>query len=306
VRLAADAEIGPDPFNDTPAKIDWTSTAAPTIGAVTAGHLLGYSLDGSGEINAIDNTATSVAAASVNIESSKVVQIGGTDYDLKSDAVIMTYDGVPTTPDSVATVADLKIGACTGTAVQYILNDKNDVVAMYIEKGDATTVNDAIYGVINTKTTAKNADGDKVYKYTGFIDGTAFSYKTDTNMANQAAGTFGVYGFKLDSSNQITDIVDLSATQYNQASPDTNGYLVKDMTIGSLSTDKTVATDKNDVNAKYTIADNAVVYKYDADNDTYTVGKLSSLKKDYTVSLFVTNGDDSDSGNATIVIYQED
>ena len=299
-------------LNDDLKDIDWNSKSVPTEGALYEGNMIGYSLDSNGDIDEIDNTAvtynTSAAIASVvKISSSKVLVISGKSYTIDSDCVVMTYDskGI-TSPDDVAKPSDLETGwVATGSAVTVIFNDDKDVVALYVSNDYADASDDAIYGVINKKTSAKDDDGDKVNKYTGFIDGTAFTYKDsdsmDTNSDTPKTHFFGVYGFELDSSDVITKIIDLTADKYDK--DESSGFIVKDAPISDVNSDKTIITIGKD--DKYTIDDKAVVYKYDKDDKEFTVSKLSALRKDYIVSLFDTKDDDAD-GVASVVIYMED
>ena len=71
---------------EDPAKIDWTTTGGLTIGAVTAGGLIGYSLDSSGSIDAIDNTY--MTSSSIVFQSSKVLG----KYGIDTEVVIFTYN----------------------------------------------------------------------------------------------------------------------------------------------------------------------------------------------------------------------
>jgi hypothetical protein len=286
-----------------PADIDWTSAGATTISAVTTGALIGYSLDSNGDIDAIDNTVDEFAANTV-FKSSKLV--GNKTID--SNAVVFTYDGAFASANpadyDVAALGDIDAGTVISTATQpamYILNDDGKVAALFIGSDFADTESDALYAVFNTRTTT-TTDGDAVYKFTGFVDGTAFTYKTDdqsnggthTNY-NGLAGVFGVYAVTLDASNQITKIDDLGA--YSKG----NTGLVANGVVDALGSSNTVFTIGGQ---KYVAADDAVVYKYDANKDTFTVSKLSAIDDTDTAMLYDTKGDDAD-GIANIVIFQE-
>ena len=58
---------------------------------------------------------------------------------------------------------------------------------------------------------------------------------------------------------------------------------------------------------KYTIDEDAVVYKWDDSDEEFTVSKLSALRDngDFYVCLYDTKGEDAD-GIATVVIFYED
>ena len=299
-------------FADDTDEIDWTSDSATTIDGIVTGALIGYSLDSNGNIDSVDNTYTTFPAAQVVIQSSKVIKLGASlkAYSIDENCVVMTYDGNMNNPDGVATRNDLDPGAATGT-VAVILNGDGEVIALYIENDAARSYDDMIYGVINKRTTTKNSDGETVYKYTGFIDGTAFTYLTVESGDKIDAGQFGVYGFELDSKDAINDITDLTknsqeydGTNHGSNKDGYNGWITRSFVIGDTNSDKTVIT-STDGKTKFTIDEDTVVYKYDAKDDEFSVSKLSSLRKNYIVSLFDTKGKDAD-GNASVVIYQED
>ena len=303
---------------EDPDDIDLTENTTTTFASVvTEGGLIGYSLDSNGDIDSIDNSVDTFAAETI-FKSSKVV--GGMSID--PDCVVFTYDGTFGTIGNltadpadfdVSSLSDIDAGQniydyATAPAF-YILNDDGDVAAMFISSDFADAADDDIYGVVNSRKSTKDDGGDTVYKYTGFIDGTAFTYVTtdDTNGDGDNAYTFyngtvfGVYAFTLDSSDAISAISDLD--DYNAAG-DTSRILNETNnaeTITDLGSDNTVITTAAD---KYTVADDAVVYKYDTDDDEYTVSKLSAIDEGDVVSIYDTKGEDYD-GIGSVVIFIE-
>lgn len=289
--------------------IDWTTPSGYVVTtedavALDAGDLIGYSLDSNGEIDGLNVKTTSTNNAT--LQSSKVLMNGSTSVKIDSAVVVFTYDG---TDYDLANIADIDAGTTIANATyaaQYIMNDDNTkIVAMFINKGLAKVSSDDVYGVINARTTSTDADGDAVYKFTGFIDGTAFTYKTDDDDAgfkSYGKKMFGVYAFEVDSNNQITEIKTL-ATSWN---PSANVYqsarLAVADTVSDLDDDNTVITTTS--HGTFTAADNAVVYKYDTKDGEFSVSKLSSIDKGDTVTLYDTKDDDAD-GVATVVIYIE-
>jgi len=308
--------------------IDWTSAAATAVTntAVSAGALIGYSLDSDGDIDAIDNTVR-WATANTNFQSTKVLKLDGKSYSIDSDAAVFTYKGQWTVgastlgtiadPDDydVASLSEVETGSIASTTAPafYIINEDGKIAALFLEEAYVDKEDDAVYGVFNGRTST-TTDGDKVYKYTGFIDGAAFTYKTDNqdNDVKQVGGLspvglFGVYGITLDASDQITKIEALSYSA-NIPSPEESYMIVQNKEITDLSSDKTVITVATD--GKFTIADDAVVYKWDADDEEFEVSKLTALRATragdkYYVSLYDTKGDDAD-GIASVVIFYED
>ena len=290
-----------------PADIDWTSTGATTISAVTTGALIGYSLDASGDIDAVNNTVAQFAANTV-FKSSAVVG----NKSIADNAVVFTYDGAYASADpadyDVATLGDIDAGTVISTASQpamYILNSDGKVAALFIGSNFADTESDAQYAVINSRT-ATTTDGSDVYKFTGFIDGTAFAYKTNDQSNEGTHGgytgltkTFGLYSVTLDASKQITKIDNM--VQYVK---DTNSGWVNNATAELITALNSNHTQITTAGGKYPVADNAVVYKYDKDDQTYTVSKLSSIDKGDSVMLYDTKGKDAD-GIANVVIFQE-
>jgi hypothetical protein len=288
---------------ENPADIDWTTTGGLTIGAVTTGGLIGYSLDSNGKIDAVDNTY--MTSSGIVLKSAKL--LGNNPID--SEAVVFTYNGSMSNTESfdVASLSDIDPGTAVATAASpaaFILNRDGDVVALFIEDDFADAADDAIYGVINSRKTTSNDDGKKVYKFTGYIDGTAFTYKTDAGSTGFDGFTskFGVYAITLDSSGLIAGIaaLDLDGTD---ADGNTCSYFLNTSDAAEVITE--LAFDNTVISAggeKYTVSDDAAVYKYDTSDKAYTVSKLSALRRGSTVSLYDTKGKDAD-GIATVVIY---
>jgi len=287
-------------FADDADELDWVHNGT-TIDAITTGALVGYSLDSDGNVDAFDTTA--IEGSAYKIQSSKVMSITSsgvsTSYAIDANAVVFTYNTTTKTTASydVANLSDLKAGTYAYDAS--IILDDGKVVAMFVHETSVDAKEDAVYGVFNTRTNAKTGDDD-VYRFTGFIDGTAFSYKTDDRSGfNNLVGVFGVYKITIDANDVITAVAPLN----DKFDPEnSSGYVVKNAVIESLNSNKTVITDDND--DMWTIADDAVVYKYDKADKEFSVSKLSSLRPGYTVTLYDTKGKDAD-GIATVVIYFE-
>ncbi|MDD4565832.1 MAG: hypothetical protein PHE79_10210, partial [Eubacteriales bacterium] len=291
-----------------PADIDWTDSTVTTIAAVTTGALIGYSLDSDGDIDAINNTVKIATNGAVLKSASIFENIGIAD-----NAVAFTYTGTPTavTTYDVVNIADIEKGSVlcyTATApAYYILNEDGDVAALFVESALANVDDDAVYGVINSRT-ATSTDGDDVYKFTGFIDGTEFTYKTDdrTNTGvtghtsyGDFAGEFGIYAITLDATDTITKI-DVIA-QYVK---DTNSGWINAATEEVVTALASSNTKISTASGMFPVADNAVVYKYDVDDEEFTVGKLSAIDEGDSVMLYDTDGTDAD-GIADVVIYHE-
>lgn len=302
-------------LEDAADEVDWTtapgmSLAAATAAAMTTGELVGYSLNSDGEIDAVDVSATS---GSINFQSTKVLTFGGNSYSIDSDAVVFTYNtSITATGDyDVATLADVIKGTLTGTSYM-ILNGDGDVVALFIEETNVDVDDDDVYGVFNTRSSIKVGD-DQAYKFAGFIDGTAFTKKTDDRDSafNGKAEAFGVYKITVDANDVITDVARLTDTsdttnglKLKTSSADgRSGLILAAALITDTNSDKTIITVTG--GAKYTIADDAVVYKYDADDKEFSVAKVSNLRTNYTVALYDTKGEDAN-GVASVVIYIED
>jgi len=305
---------------DDATEIDWTTNAAhsltgatkTTVPALTVGLLAGYSLDKDGKVDAL-NISSGALGTTVDavLKSSKVLSDGVRSYNVDSAAVAFTYEGSITNTGSydVANIKDIDAGtviANTASPGAFILDDDGNVEAIFVNKDLAKISSDAVYGVLNTRATAKDASGDAVYKYTGFIDGNTFTYKTDDQATDVkwdlSKGLFGVYAITLDANKEITKIEtlkDVSTTsKVSKLVNDTKGAEI----IKSLDEDNTVVT--TTTGGKYTIDDKAVVYKYSKKDKEFTTAKISSLDDGDTIALYDTKDDDYD-GVATVVIYIE-
>jgi len=291
-------------FADDTDEIDYVSGATDGSSVVTKGALIGYTLDANGDIEKIDDTVTSAATGDVTFQSTKVLKVGTKSYSIDANAVVFTYStdaATYTNSYDVVKLSEVETGTITGTTY-FILNKDGKVAALFIEEGNVDVDEDYEYGVFNTRRNVKNDDDKAVFKFTGYIDGTAFTKLTDdrAGVYNGIAGVFGLYEITIDANDVITDVDSLHDRPWTDGD---SGHVALNKVIASTNTDRTVITDIN--GDKWTIDEDAVVYLYDADDEEFTVSKLSALKKDYTVSLYDTKGDDAD-GIATVVIYFED
>ncbi|MDD3200225.1 MAG: S-layer homology domain-containing protein [Eubacteriales bacterium] len=296
-------------FADDVADIDWVTSPAgfnTTFSGITTGALIGYGLDSEGDIDTVDLTANRYdnTSGTTSYQSTKVMSVGGASKSIDSNAVVFTYDTTISAISKydVAGISEVKKGSIVSSTQPafIILNDDGKVAAMFIEKSFVDADDDDVYGVLNTRTNAKSGD-DTVYKLTGFIDGTAFSKMTDKRTSSyEKEGLFGVYKITVDANDVITGVAPLSSAP---AVDNASGIIAAAAVIDSLNSDRTVITAVG--GAKYTVADDAVVYLYDEADDEFSVSKLSALRKDYTVSLYDTKGTDAD-GIASVVIYFED
>jgi hypothetical protein len=293
--------------------IEWTTNSnihltAVTSTALTTGALIGYSLDSDGNIDAMNVSTEALTAPT--FQSTKVLKNGGISYKINSDAVVFTYGsgGMTDTGNyDVCDLADVDTGTLSETTI--ILDDDGNISALFISEANADVNQDDIYGVFNKKYSTTDDDDDAVYRFAGFVDGTAFSYKTDdeTNVTGLSYANlvdndhqFGVYAITLDSSDLITEVNAL-AYSTTLATDEASGMITQHAsTLNDLDEDNTIMTftDGN----KYTVADDAVVYEYDEDDEVFTVSKLSSIDDNDTVSLYDTKGDDAD-GIASVVIF---
>ena len=286
-----------------------------TTAAITTGALIGYSLNGAGEVDTFDMTA--FAPNGAYFQSTKVLKVTGTagfngTYDIDSDAVVFTYKTSKTDIENydVVKLTEVEKGDIVGgTSPASIIVDDGDVVALFVWEGFTDAEDDDVYGVLNTRTIAPNSSGDQVYKYKGFIDGTAFTLLTDSKSGTNYAGKFGVYAITKDSSGDITRITDLALAEFDRDNESgiingvtTTGGPGAAETITDINSDKTVVTTAT---GKYTIDDEAVVYVYDKSDKEFEPAKLGNLRKGYTVTLYDTKGEDAD-GVASVVIYIED
>lgn len=293
------------------AKIDWftLTSGAPTASAVTAGKLIGYGLDSNGDIKALDLRTTS---ASVKLQSSKNIIVGGVSKDLLSNAVVFTYKNDPTAIDDydTAKVSEVLKGVNMTSPASVIYNKDGKVAALFVDEANVDVKEDSVYGVFNVRGTKKSGD-DTIYRFTGFIDGATFTKLTDDDSSADYDGrvrVFGVYKIKVDANDVITEVDDIenAVTAKTKTVDGVSGNILGANTseqITALNSDRTVVTVGS---GSYTIADDAVVYKYDPNGGDarYSVSKVSALRNGYTVSLYDTKGDDAN-GIASVVIYIE-
>ncbi|HWQ78966.1 MAG TPA: S-layer homology domain-containing protein [Anaerovoracaceae bacterium] len=277
---------------------------------ITKGALIGYSLDSSGDIDTIDVTSkvfSGTGSEEVTFQSAKVLKVGTKSFSIDSGCVVFTYkDNIKDTGTyDIASLNDVETGKLTSPSA-VILNEDGDVVAVLVDEYN-TSGDDYIYGVINEKRTGKDDGGDEISRFVTYIDGTKVTYSAD-DVYSAKAGTFDVYKIKLDSSDIITSIESMNlGLEYKDE--DESGWINSAAEkITDLGSDKTVITTTvGSTEYKYTVADDAVVYEYDLDDEEFAPAKLSALKDNgkFFVRLYDTKGNDAD-GIATLVIFYEE
>lgn len=308
---------------DSDKDLDWVKgslTKTQAYAQIKTGKLVGYSLNSAGEIDTFDVTAHE--SDNVDFQSTKVLKLDNKTYNIDSDAVVFTYKGSTATTNDydVVKLSEVNKGKIAdATHKASVLLDGKDVVALFIEEEYTDSVDDDVYGVINTRVNAKNSSGDEVYRFKGFIDGSEFSLLSDgkgSKVNGAYAGKFGVYAITKDSAGDITEIKDINTAFKREVTTGTksdgeSGLInvsQKAEIITDINSSKTVVTTGSEAAGnleKYTIADDAKVYLYDKNDKEFETAKLSALRKGYTVSLYDTKGDDAD-GVATVVIFIED
>ncbi|QOX65186.1 S-layer homology domain-containing protein [Anoxybacterium hadale] len=234
---------------------------------------------------------------------------GNTIYDIEDDVVVFTYTGSdPGNGDNDYGVGKIKSvkSSINGDASDFpfiiYLNEDEKIAAMLISESFIVDEEESeVYGVFNTRERIK-ADGVTVYSFTGFIDGAPFTKNTNNTGAefNGRAGVFGVYKITVDVNDVIKGVTALDAAPVISGVK-TSGIVAANKAVSYIYSDAAVIQAGS---VGYIIADNAVVYKYNADKGTFSVDRLSNLSKGCIVSLYDTKGADAD-GISTVVIYME-
>lgn len=249
--------------------------------ALKAGTIVQYHIDKDGEIDDIvipaQETKLATAVTAKGTFSGKVIQ---------TSAVIFTYDGDDETEKNLKDEDNYAIGKYNvildsdkvdGT---YVLDDKE--IECILLKGFSAT--EDVYAIVNGWA---SIDGDYDYEVTVMENGASKTYDATSAGKTWAASasdvlyklTFDAAGaikggdaVKSDSDNQVEDVTITTETAID------GRYLV----VGS----------KN-----YTLADDVIVYKWDADDEEWTVGRtrdLDGLESAKILKLYSINGDDKD------------
>jgi hypothetical protein len=280
-----------------------------------AGQLIAYGVSEDGFNWSIDDSKepiVSFASQNITVDNGGMTMTDGNNiYDIADDVAVFTYRGPAPGAEGqdyygASTIDLVKSSISSGGTADFpfiiYLDEEEKVAAMLISESFLVDEEDQeVYGVFNTRERIKT-DGVTIYRFTGFIDGAAFTKNTDNNDIefNGKAGVFGVYKIIVDTNDVITSVAELDSAPVISGTK-ASGIVAADKVINDINSDRTVITAGSD---RYTIADNAIVYKYDAVNDKFSVDELSSLKKDYTVSLYDTKGAAAD-GVVSVVIYIE-
>lgn len=246
-----------------------------TTAAITAGSIVTFALDKNGkveEINAVGTTtlegktAKDASLIGKNIVASGIVVFV---YDANNDAYSL---------DKVANFnTDKLIEDVTHAAVL----DGTKIVALVVDDSILGGSN-ASYGII-TKNDAFGLDADdtKVQLLNVFVDGKemkdVLTTKTTTHYANTTTAAAELKEIKIDADGVITEI--------NTA--DVTSVAALDMTTAASVSGKIVTVEGT---YSYRVADDAVIYVYDADNG-WEVKALSAVKRLENVVFYDTDED---------------
>ena len=268
--------------------------ASITNGAVI-NVLIGYSLDKDGVIDSVDLTAANAAAGST--VATKTFTVGGTSHVFADTVTVFTFDGVDEYGLS-------KIGELESTltaAATYILSD-NEVVAMLVSDVDAGASADDTFAVFNKSIYTYDAtQEDTVDKVTGFFDGVAATKNANNeDVVTAAAVQTGLYKVEFDADGYIKVVTAVTdGSDYKVV-----GDFTSATAIDELSKSKTVVSLTGSALA-YELADDVVVYEYDADAEEYVLSRVSALRVGYSVLLYNTDYDGGDDEEIDVVIFQK-
>lgn len=259
---AAGEEITPEVDSD------WVATAK----AISNDTIVEYSLNKSGKLNKIE--AVGEAKADLGKVSKSGTIIGTTP--VVSNVVVFSQD-----KDGDYVIEKIgniqKDNSLVAVAVK---NNDGKITALLITEDDLDN-GEATYGVINEVGKGNNDDGDNVQYIIGFVDGKAIDTQTDDNTDFEITTTkSGLAEITVNADGLVTDVT------YT---------LSKDVTVQDFdgNTVETVRTAAKEIvvnGGTYKIADDAVVYALN-DDDEWEAKSISAIKKGYNVIAYNTDDD---------------
>ena len=254
---------------------------------LSAGTIVQYHLDKNGEIDdiLIPNPIT---------REDKAVTAKGT-FDGKvilKNAVIFTFeeDGDPSDEDNYGIgVYDTILDSDTIAKGTYVLDEKE--IECIMLTGFSTT--EDVYGLANGWA---SIDGDYDYEVSILVDGASKDYnatKAGKDWANgeiEAATDAVIYKLTFDASGAVKGGTEVVTSKDDKTTAETVS-----ISTGTEIDGRYFIVDE-DKDTTYTLADDVIVYKWDDEDEEWTVGRvrdLDGLEASATVKLYSINGDDT-------------
>lgn len=260
-----------------------------TTGAPVIGQFIKYSLDSAGKIDEY-KLITDKTNPAVSVIPDKKINSNGyfNGTKISASAAIYTYKDSTGNKDITATELttknkDYKVVTLDSLldsdplSARVVIKD-NEIIAMMIDDGKVSSKD--VFGLVTE--IAAIDDDDYKYEVTMLVDGNEVTYKTD-----KTASYDTLYKLGFDTAGQIDAFEDAAIVNKG-------AQLLK--TVSGNDTDGIEI--KNNAVAGTTLADNVIVYKWNAKDGNFEVGSLSDIetaKANETVKLFdTTTGSDQD------------
>ncbi|MBE6030072.1 MAG: S-layer homology domain-containing protein [Clostridiales bacterium] len=251
-----------------------TSDAAMFL---TVGTVFKYDLNKDGEISGA-TVAAVTTGASVEV-SAKGLLAGA---NITDNTIVILADGVNAATEKAT--EDFSIGKAADlydadlTAVLYVVDEDTDTVEFMIVKSDSTTDNN-VYGVVNE---AFEDNSDAGYGVVVIADAKEATIGADASASSLIATTSAlkIFKYNTDGTLDVAGVVTVTAA----GTVTTSGYSIT-VNNGRLK----ATTDGATYVANYgVIADDVIVYVYDADNSVWTVGDITDVEVDLETGNEVT------------------
>lgn len=252
--------------------------------SLTAGTIVQYHLDKNGEIDDIlvptQNTRTDKAVTAKGTFDGKVI--------LKS-AVIFTFeeDGDPSDEDDYGIGNyDTILDSDTIAEGTYVLDDKE--IECIVLTGFSAT--EDVYGLANGWA---SIDGDYDYEVSVLVDGASKAYNATsagrTWAKDNSSSNAAIYKLTFDASGAVKGATEVVTSESDDTTAET----------ASISTETEIDGRYFivDEDTTYTLADDVIVYKWDDEDEEWTVGRvrdLDGLEASAVVKLYSINGDDTE------------
>ena len=286
------------------------SGEATSIADVVTGSIITYATNSAGKVTEIEKFKTTTVDEKTKMTKKGVYG----NKEVADDVVVFTFDGniadLENDEDKYDVGSLKKIVGEEFLATYVYDDDDKEIVAMIVGKNVGGS--DDTFGLINSVSTVKNKDDDKVFEYEALVDGKEVNLTANTDVkletVSDVLNNGPLFVFTADNEGIVTGIKPVNK-EMKFANDDDIEMLVS-VFAPVTAIDKTKGTINVGEENSYSIGDNVIVYKATLDKndefDCFTIGSLSNVATDAFVIMFDTTDDDEATADIIVVVTRAD
>jgi len=287
---------------------DLDLNAVVTGAGLVNNDLVKYGLNSKGEIDSL--TVPSVDnGTDLGKANKKGTTIGG--KAVADNVVVFLYDGDDWSLGAIKDFdTDVAVGAKVVAGAGYYADIDGKKIAA-IALADSITGTDYLYGVIDSISSKVNDSNEKYWAIDGFANGAELSRLTDTKTTSKTLVQMKGLGF--DQTTTAAGLVQIELSGDDAVAVVTvNGPITDEIemvaTFGGLGAEVTkVNRSKNEITVTvggvenvFTLDAKAVVYKWDDDEEEWTMTDITGLSQEDMVKFYQTDDDNLDGYNIVL------